>query len=130
MDPTQNAQSTAQTGGSVQTQDGSMPAPPQILGGTEIYDQIMGQIEPELTSTERPLLVEKYKDETPEEAKDRAERYSKALAEYEKQYQEYMTGMESKIRSFGVGVMRSVENEDKAGDTQNLTDLEKSISSL
>lgn len=130
MDPTQNIQSTAQVGSSAGQQDGAMPTPPQVLGGTEVYDQIMGQIEPDLTTTQRPLLTEKYKNETPEEAKVRAERYSKALAEYEKQYQQYMADMEGKIRSFGVGVIRSVENEARKGEEGDLNNLEQSISSF
>lgn len=130
MDPTQTSPPAAHDAGTAGQQDGAMPSPPQVLGGTEIYDQIMGQIEPELTSAQRPLLPEKYKNETPEAAKARAERYSKALAEYEKQYQEYVTGMDSKVRSFGTSVMRSVESGVRKGEESDLNNLEQSISSI
>lgn len=130
MDPIQTTQSAAQSVGSAGQQDGTIPTPPQVLGGTEVYDEIMGKIEPELRTAERPLLAEKYKNETPEEAKVRAERYNKAMAEYEKQYQQYMTDMESKIRSFGVGMIRSVENEARKGEEGDLNNLEQSISSF
>ncbi len=56
---------------------------PPIRGQDKVawlYDVIMAQIEPELTSAAAPTLAALYADETDEEAADRAERYAEAFA--------------------------------------------------
>ena len=64
-------------------------APPEILSGSEIYDRIMGEIEPELVIAELSRIAERTKTENPEQRKVRAERYTKAFAEYDKRFAEY-----------------------------------------
>jgi hypothetical protein len=64
-------------------------APPDILSGSEIYDHIMGEIEPELVIAELSHIAERTKAETPEQRKARAERYTKAFAEYDTRFKQY-----------------------------------------
>lgn len=61
---------------SVATQNPSAPAFPSAAW---LYDELMQHIEPELTSAELPLLPEKYKNETPEENRERMKRYAFAF---------------------------------------------------
>ena len=87
----------------------------------------MGRIEPELTSTERPLLIEKYKNETPQQAAARAERYQKAFVEYDQQYAAYMQHQQGAIRSFQTGLLRSAEKSASSGDESVLGSLESAM---
>ena len=103
------------------------PLPPVIPSGTEVYDQIMGEIELDLTSTARPTLEEKYKNETPEQRSERGRRYHKALEEYQKQYVIYKTDLEGKIRAYELSVVTFVERGARAEEEQTLTNLETAM---
>ena len=52
----------------------------------EVYNLIMREIEPELTTDMLPTLGELYPDETPQEWKKRQERYQRAFALYETRF--------------------------------------------
>ena len=60
-----------------------MSAPP-VIAPDELYDRIMGSIDPELTTAGLAGLREKYANETPQEKAARAERYTRAFEEYQK----------------------------------------------
>lgn len=109
--------------------DGSMPAPPAILSGEEIYNMLMGQIEQELMTDQIPLMPEKYKSETPEESKARAERYRKAFEEYDKKYQEYQQKLDGSVRTYSHDVLKGAENVATQEDTGALQNIESAISS-
>ena len=94
-----------------------IPAIPAKRTGREIYDSIMREIEPELLSTELPNLDEMYKDDTPAQAKERAERYIRAMEEYEKRYAQYRQDQEAHTRAFKLGAIHCVEQK-AAGDEQ------------
>ncbi|TSC58582.1 MAG: hypothetical protein Greene041619_456 [Candidatus Peregrinibacteria bacterium Greene0416_19] len=116
--------------GSQQGGQTAVPMLPEVLEGGALYDQIMTAIEPELTSTVYPTLAEKYKDETPEQAKVRAERYAKAMEEYKKQLQKYGADFGGKVRTFQHGVRKSMEADDRNRETSNMSGLEDAISNL
>lgn len=61
-----------------------------IPTGTELYDAIMGEIEPELTSSQLPLLAAKYENESHEERKERLQRFNFAFTLYQRCYDEYL----------------------------------------
>ncbi len=103
-----------------------MPNPPSSAGipmipakrtGREIYDSIMREIEPELLSAALPGLEEKYKGDTPAQAKERAERYIRAMEEYEKRYEQYRHDQEANTRTFKIDAIHFVEQA-AAGDEQ------------
>lgn len=52
----------------------------------EIYNLLMAQIEPELTTDMLPQLAAMYPGETPAEWKQRQERYQRAFALYEERF--------------------------------------------
>lgn len=104
-----------------------MPVIPAMQGGEEIYNRIMREIEPELTTDQIPLMEEKYKDETEEQRGVRAERYQKALDEYEKRYQAYALEEESKLHAFARGSIGFAESNVAQDDAQRLQAIESSF---
>ncbi len=99
----------------------------RIPSGDELYNLLMGKIEPELTTDQLPLLDERYHGETPDESKARAKRYEKAFAEYDKQLQDYMEGLKQKLRAHQRIAMSSAELGAKAEEEDALTAIEASI---
>jgi hypothetical protein len=103
---------------------------PQIPEGPEVYNTIMSGIEMELTDAERPLLQDKYKDETPEQAAERADRYNKAFAEYDRQYAVYKKSKTEDIHVFQRTLRSSIEvTTAGADDAATMQSLENQFSS-
>jgi hypothetical protein len=94
----------------------------------EIYDAIMVSIEPELTSTQLPLIAEKYKDETAEEKQMRGMRYQKAFQAYEVKFSEYQGALQAAARNFQVHAMKSVEKDDRIKEESELSTIESTLS--
>jgi hypothetical protein len=111
-----------------QSYAGIPPIPPP-KSGEEVYDSIMSQIELELTTEVYPTLEAKYKDETPQQKKERGERYAKAMEEYERQYKEYMLREEGDVRAFKRSAFRAVEDQVGGDDRAKLQNLESSFQS-
>lgn len=109
---------------------GVFPVPPVIPSGEEVYDSIMGGIEPELVTTVLPTLKEKYKDETPAAAKARAERYEKAFAEYDKRYAQYIASQQQGIQTYEKQFMQGVQKVAAAAEASQLDDISSQIASL
>lgn len=117
LDPAASGSASAQGGG-----------PPPILPGEEIYDQLMSKIEPELTSGHIHLLKEKYKNETPAQAKTRAERYNRAFSEYEKRCAQYEADWQGRLDLWNRSVAVSLERDDRSDDEKQMRDLASAIS--
>ncbi len=73
---------------------------PILPSGDQLYDYLMGQIEPDLVSDRIPFTVEAYKTDTEEERKERAIRYQKAFDEYKKRKDEYVKEARKKIAEY------------------------------
>ena len=129
-DDTNPAAGTSQGGTQDDAAVGSLGlfTPIKILEGQELYDQIMGQIEPELTSASIPLLEEKYRDETSEEAELRRQRYNKAYEEYDRQYAGFLSQKEVEFQAHKRQAIASIEKEDRKEEEAQLGDLESAIS--
>lgn len=108
----------------------TLPVPPKVLSGREIYDSIMSQIESELISSLLPTLKEKYKDETPEQKESRRKRYSDAFARYDELYVAYIADMETRIRRYKREAMRSIEEWARAREGEKLNDMAASLFDL
>ena len=103
---------------------------PQIpASGQQLYDEIMAKIEPELTTTQLPSLAEKYKNETPEQAKARAERYSKAFLAYEKAYVPYVGELNRGLTDYRKELLKAVENEEREQRMNLIAKMELSFCS-
>ena len=98
--------------------------PPAIPSGKEIYDGIMGKIDPELLFDNLSKLKEQYVDETPEQKKKRAARYNKAFAEYDKQFAEYMAELHGKVTLFRKQAIVELESRDRKDDDNKMQEIE------
>ena len=102
---------------------------PLAQSAEQVYDFLMHQIEPELTTTVLPTLKEQYKNETPEQKKARGRRYKEAYAAYDKAYASYQAMMREKVRSYKRQSMQEMEEKDRGGDRESLATLETALSS-
>ena len=102
---------------------------PSVPLPEELYNQLMGGIEPELTTGQVKILEEKYKDESPEQAQARAGRYSKAFATYRKQYAAQASAWDAQLRAYEHAVLAFFERYAQEQEQQHMTNLESSIAS-
>ncbi len=105
----------------------SFPPLPPVFQGDDLYDQIMGEIEPELVSSVYDTLEEKYKNETPDEKSARQARYDKAFTEYERRFSLYTSEWNGKLRTFQSGVIHALEADDRDEDSALMTQLETAL---
>jgi len=103
-----------------------IPMPP-ILTGDEIYDSLMQAIEPELMIAAMPTLEEKYKNETPEQAKERAARYQKAFDTYDQKFEEYKRNWQEQWGKYKRQAMRGAEEKNRVEETNDLSAVEAAI---
>ncbi len=105
-----------------------LPQVPSFPSGDEIYDGIMRSIEPDLTTSQLPLLSQKYQNENPGEAKIRSDRYTRAFAEYDRRYAAFTVQLESAVHTYQKIATTSVEEHSKMKEEQDLSNLEQSMS--
>lgn len=107
------------------------PTSTPVLSADEMYDLIMGQIEPELKTDTLPFLDYLYEGETEEEHKARAEWYAIAFEVFEKQYRHFVDGWKNyyvDLRKKAEGLKRrTVESNDKDDDIES---VEQSLQNL
>ncbi len=101
-----------------------------IPSGDELYNSLMQKIEPELTTDQLPQLEARYKQETADQSKERARRYEKAFAEYDRQLEEYMSGLRTKLHAHQRIAMSSAELGARAEEEDALTAIESSIAKM
>lgn len=100
---------------------------PTIMTGEEFYDSVMSQIEPELVSSQLPLLDARYAGESDEQKAVRQARYDKAFEEFDRRAAEEMAGLEHEVHEYKVTTMREAEAASRAQEATDLTTLESSI---
>lgn len=105
-----------------------MATPPVIPSAEEVYDSIMQNIEPELTTASIPTLEKKYANETEEERAQRTKRYQKAYAEYDKAYAEYERNLDRQVADYKKDAMKTAEKKSRAEEAELLKQLEQSFS--
>ena len=104
-----------------------LPQMPAFPSGDDVYDGIMSGIEPELTTSQLPLLSEKYENETLEEASKRGARYTAAFADYDKKFAAFSVQIETSVHEYQKHAFASVEEHSKMEEAKDLTNLEKNI---
>lgn len=102
-------------------------SPPKIPTGQELYDAIMGHIEPELTSEGLKTLADKYKGESPADFEARKKRYAAAVERYEQAYVGYMEMLHAQVTRFRRDSVAQVELDDRHQDEESLNSLNQSI---
>lgn len=109
-------------------QDGTNPVQNKTSeAGDDLYNAIMSQIEPELTTDQLPLLDERYADESAESAKERGLRYQAAFEEYDRQFAGYKADWEREWKQHRHEALESTEREERAAEEQKMQDLENKI---
>ncbi|MEK7591049.1 MAG: hypothetical protein AAB489_02470 [Patescibacteria group bacterium] len=103
------------------------PIPPAIPTGQELYDSIMGHIEPELTTSALPLLAEHYQNETPEEATARKQRYELAFERYDQAYDGYIQTLHAQADRYRRQSFAHVELKSREWDKGFLDQLHGAI---
>lgn len=83
---------------------------PYVLNSEDIYNLVMGRIEPDLTTPMLPLLDDLYMNETKEQRAERAEWYNKVFARFEIDYQTFM----NKMKDYYMGMQRRVTSSVRA----------------
>ena len=91
-------------------QVGDVPLDPYM------YDTLMARINPELTTWELEVLDQRYKHETPAQAKKRAAGYEKDFAEYDRLAQQELAKMRSCTRTYRRQVIQTAESMDRANE--------------
>ena len=85
----------------------------------DLYDLLMGEIEPDLMSAVIPKLAKLYAGETPGEARARAERYARAFATFDERLETVLTFWRKGLRRMQAqavpGTARSGEEEGASG---------------
>lgn len=110
------------------TQTGIIPpTPPVVLGGQELYDFIMGAIEPDLLSTNVGSLVQKYANQTDAEREERAVRYRNAFDEYERRLQQYQKEWDEQLRTYKRLAISYIEHESQNDESAQLEEIESSF---
>ncbi len=104
------------------------PKPKLPPSGQELYDALMGQIEPELVSSELPNMGQRYTTETPEETAKRASRYGQAFLKYQKSYEGFRKMKDEEIVTYRKASFTAVEKESEAKDDEDLTKLDTQFS--
>ena len=100
---------------------------PVLPQGEEFYDNLMSQIEPELTSAQLPLLEARYAGETDEQKAVRQARYDAAFEEFDRRAAEEMAGLENDVHQYKVRTMREAEDASRQREVADMSMLESSI---
>lgn len=97
------------------------------LSADEVYDLLMKDIEPELMSGTVDTLQEKYRGESPADAKARAKRYKAAFAEYDRRLDAYVAKINEQTLRNSRAAAQSLEQSDRLLDAFELAKLETDI---
>lgn len=108
-------------------QTGSQGSIDDTLSPQQFYDLIMAEIEPELVSTQVPLLDEKYKDETPQQAAERTERYNRAFEKFQQVASQVMSTMDAQTDAERTRILKKGKKKMKAEEAAEISAIEQSF---
>lgn len=100
---------------------------PILPQGEEFYDALMAQIEPDLVSTQLPLLEARYAGETPEQKEVRQARYDAAFEEFDRRSAVEMAKLEQDVHTYKISSMREMEQASRVEESTDIHGLESSI---
>lgn len=98
-----------------------------VWSAEELYDSLMREIEPDLTTDQIENLETKYPNETPEDAKARLEHYALAFVIFDESLAEWDTDRKEEIRLIKAEMQHIAEEKATAEDADALDKIEKSI---
>lgn len=94
------------------------PNPPVIPSPEEVYDQLMGAIEPELLRANLSNLDALYAGDTEEQKKARAERYKQAFEKFYEEAEKFVQGLGEKAKQYYHKSLRTLEEEDRGKEEE------------
>lgn len=108
------------------------PTPPieellAIPSGSQVYDALMYDIEPELLTDNLQHLDEKYADETAEGRAMRYKRYEKAFATYDAVFTKWIDDLAASVQTFKKDAMKTAEAQTRDEEAQHLLSLEEQM---
>lgn len=111
------------------------PKGDQLQSGSEssaqaLYDLIMAQIEPELTSWALAMHEEWFANETREQKAERMERYNRAFEKFQERFSEVLARWERELASSRKQVVAGLQKKSYARDTSALEDIDRTMQSL
>lgn len=95
-----------------------------IPSGDQVYDAIMGTIEPELLSKNLPSLVDKYGNETAGARAERMQRYQAAFRRYDETYGRWIHNLRTVARDQRADALQKAEVRVQQEDAEQLSTLE------
>ncbi len=98
-----------------------------LVSGTDLYDTIMGKIEPDLLSHNLERTKNFVLTADLEERKEMATRYEAAFAEYDRQFAAYEKNWEKRFSAYKSQSMQSLEKKMKGGEQDRLSSIEKDM---
>lgn len=108
------------------TDTSQIPADNRVLA-EEVYDMIMGEIEPDLLLKNIPLLDQTYAGETSEQHDARMHRYSVAYKKFDLAMAKFMTDIDGKVRASQREALRAKEAEAKQEESNALNSITSAI---
>jgi hypothetical protein len=90
----------------------------------QVYNKLMGEIEPDLLLENIPKIDKKYADETDKQKKSRLKRYKKAYAKYDEKFKEFMSSVHAKSRINKKKALHEEEVKSKQEDQGSIDSLE------
>lgn len=93
----------------------------------QLYNILMGAIEPDLRTDMIPILDELYLGETEDEYKERMSRYAAAIEQFQKRAAEFAHDFKSAIVSIGDKAMALAKQMQQEVDSEQVKSAEESI---
>ena len=90
----------------------------------EIYNLLMGAIEPDLLLSVIPTLDSKYKGEAPAEHEARMKRYQEAYKKFDTELAEFMSTVNSKARTARKSALKQKESQSREEESNAIGSLE------
>lgn len=100
---------------------------PPLMSGDELYDSIMGSIEPDLLISNMPQVVLDMEHDTQEVKTERIERYNRAFAEYDRRLAEHKQDWDKAYTEYKRASMESLSGFLNAADKDRMTDIERQL---
>ena len=100
---------------------------PVLPQGEEFYDALMAQIEPELVTSQLPLVEARYAGESPEEQQARQARYEAAFAEFDRRAAEEIATLDREVHDYRTASQKEAEQMSRQQESADILTLESSI---
>ena len=104
-----------------------MPQPPPLMSGDELYDSIMGSIEPDLLLSNMPQVVLAMEHDSEEAKAERIERYNRAFAEYDRRLKEHKEDWDRAYGQYRRASMENLHAFVSAAEAARMTDIEQEL---